>query len=265
MLDSYLIKSELEISYIDPDLIVFDSLDSTNKVAKEMLQKHAKEGTIVVAKNQERGRGRYDRKWHSPAGSLYMSIILKPENASHELPLLSLLMGCACAEAISGLFDIDVGLKWPNDLIVNERKLGGILSEIVTVRNQIRGVILGVGINQNVNEDDFPQELQKSTTSIQMELGYPTSIELLIAGIINNVDKRLANVSREDSYDSTIREFRELCITIGRDVLVQDAHETWNGTAVGVGIDGSLEVRDENDRIRRVRAGEIVHIQHEGS
>jgi BirA family biotin operon repressor/biotin-[acetyl-CoA-carboxylase] ligase len=265
MLDKYLITSELETSHINPDLILFDSLDSTNKVAKEMLQNHAREGTIVAATNQQKGRGRYDRIWHSPAGSLYMSVILKPENPSHELPLLSILMGCACVDAINGLFDIDVGLKWPNDLIVNERKLGGILSELVIVRNQIRGVILGVGINQNVNEDDFPAELRKSTTSIQMELGHPTSIELLIAAIINNVDERLSNVSREDTYESIIREFRELCITIGRDILVQETNNSWHGTAVGIGIDGSLEVRDEYDRIRRVRAGEIVHILHEES
>lgn len=265
MLDKYLITSELDTSHIQPDLIVFGSLDSTNKVAKEMLQNQAREGTIVVAKHQQMGRGRYDRIWHSPAGSLYMSIVIKPENPSHELQLLSLLMGSACADAIRGLFDLDVGLKWPNDLMVNERKLGGILSELVTVRSQIRGVILGVGINQNVNEDDFPKELQGSTTSIQMEIGHPTSVELLIAEIINNVDQRLAKVSRDDSYDSVIREFRDLCITIGKDVLVQDPGHTWSGTAVDVGLDGSLEVRNEYGGIRRVRAGEIVHIQHQES
>ncbi|MHA2361780.1 MAG: biotin--[acetyl-CoA-carboxylase] ligase, partial [Candidatus Thorarchaeota archaeon] len=216
---------------LSPAILFFEILESTNDYAKDLIAEDVVEGTIVIVDQQTRGRGRQDRSWHSPVGGTYFSIVLKPKLSFEQIPLISLLVACAIAKAIKGLHNIDVVLKWPNDIQVGELKLGGILSESVMKGNAILGLAIGIGINQNVNVSTFPPEIRSKSTSILNEVGHATSLEDLVANIFNEIDSRICRVEAESSYKAVISEWTSLNSTIGRKVIVHDDGSDTRGKA----------------------------------
>ena len=259
VVDPRAILNGVDLVLLEPNIVCVNQTESTNVLARVMVEGGLGEGLVAVADLQTQGRGRHDRKWHSPLGGLYFSIVLKPRIADEAAPLLGFLTACAIATEIREVLGLEISLKWPNDILVGERKLGGILSETVSTNGSLLAVI-GVGINQNVKREDLPAELQDNTTTILTEIGRETSRENLISAIISGIDSRLSRVESDSSFSSILDEWTNHSSTIGRSVRIRDGSEIIEGLAIGIGPDGSLEVEDSDSQLKRILIGDIFHL-----
>ncbi|MGY5855782.1 MAG: biotin--[acetyl-CoA-carboxylase] ligase [Candidatus Thorarchaeota archaeon] len=239
-----------------------DSVDSTNTEAKNLVMHGESEGLIVITKSQTAGRGRKDRPWLSPIGGLYFSIILKPRLGTENTPLLGLLGACAVARSLNALGVKNVGLKWPNDVLIGKSKISGILSEAVYLGEVTTGIVIGIGVNQNCPVSDMPPGLQWPTTSIVDEIGKETSIEALLCSIVNEIDALLQVVERDSSFAAVLDEWREVSSTLGARVRIHEDEKTTDGVAKDIGSDGSLIVETENGLVN-VLLGDVSHLRTE--
>ena len=165
-------------------ILFFRELSSTNDIAKELALQGAAEGTVTVAETQIRGRGRIEREWFSPKGGLWFSIILRPKISPKDAPKLTLMMSVAVAHALSKMFDLATEIKWPNDVLVKNKKICGILTEANTRGNQVQFVIIGVGVNANFDVRDMPFTLQPSSTTLKEELNKEINLEALLRTLL---------------------------------------------------------------------------------
>jgi BirA family biotin operon repressor/biotin-[acetyl-CoA-carboxylase] ligase len=212
------IKGLLSTEFVGSEIYVFNRVESTNDTAKELANKGCREGAVVIAGSQSKGRGRLGRKWESPAGvGVYLSILLRPEAAA---PQLTLVAGVAAVEAIREIsnfqfpisnsknMEYHISLKWPNDIIINGKKAGGILTESIA---NGKAVIVGMGINVNSEPSLFADELRSKATSIMIETGKKADRNILIAEILNKFEcwyKKFA----EGSETIVTEKFRELSL-----------------------------------------------------
>jgi BirA family biotin operon repressor/biotin-[acetyl-CoA-carboxylase] ligase len=157
----YEVKKGLKTKFMGKDIHYFKEVDSTNDVAKYLAENGAEEGTVVVAEIQNRGKGRRGKTWISPPGGVWMSIILRPDIPTSKAPQLTLVTGVAVAETLKKELKLDVGIKWPNDILIGNKKVCGILTEVNASVNKVNYVIVGIGIDMNVDVPLFPPELQK--------------------------------------------------------------------------------------------------------
>lgn len=182
------IESLMDTKWAGSNVVYYDEIDSTNNRAKEAGDNKAPHGTLFVADMQVAGKGRRGRVWQSPAGSsIYMTILLYPEISPLKAPQLTLVMAIAVAEGIKEVTGLDTKIKWPNDIVVNGRKICGILTEMSTEIDYINHVVIGAGIN--VNQDDFPEDIRKTASSLKMELGKQVKRSELIAAIMKSFEK----------------------------------------------------------------------------
>ncbi len=239
---------------------LLESVGSTNIEAKDLFLQGEKEGFIVAAKRQTAGRGRKDRTWISPEGGLYFSIILQPRLGSENAPLLGLLSACAVARSLTDVGVENVCLKWPNDVLIGERKIAGILSEAVFLDDENTGIIIGIGVNQNCPVSKMPQGLEWPTTSVIDELGKETSNESLLCSVVNEIDTRLQTVERDSSFNTVLDEWREVSSTLGVRVRIHEEGKTTDGIAKDIGEDGALIVETE-DGLVNVLLGDVSHLR----
>jgi BirA family biotin operon repressor/biotin-[acetyl-CoA-carboxylase] ligase len=231
-----------------------ETVSSTNSEAKEFFLQGETEGFIVAARNQTAGRGRKDRTWLSPVGGLYFSIILHPRLGPENAPLLGFLSAC------TELGVENVSLKWPNDVLIGDSKIAGILSEAVSTNDENVGIVIGIGVNQNCPVSDMPSGLEWPTTSVFDELGIETSIESLLCTIVNEIDTLLQIVERDSSFDAVLDEWREVSSTLGVRVRIHEEGKTTDGVAKDIGTDGSLIV-ETDDGLVNVLLGDVSHLR----
>jgi BirA family biotin operon repressor/biotin-[acetyl-CoA-carboxylase] ligase len=241
---------------------LLDSVGSTNTEAKSLFTQGETEGLIVIARSQTAGRGRKDRPWLSPIGGLYFSIILKPRLGTENVPLLGLLSACAVARSLNALGVKNVRLKWPNDVLIGQSKISGILSEAVSIGDEIVGIVVGIGVNQNCSVSDMPPGLQWLTTSIIDELGKETSTEALLCSIVNEMDTLLRVVETDSSFAAILDEWREQSSTLGVRVRIYEEGQTTEGIARNIGEDGALIVETEKGFVN-VLLGDVSHVRAE--
>jgi BirA family biotin operon repressor/biotin-[acetyl-CoA-carboxylase] ligase len=234
----------------------FETLDSTNDFAKELASREAPEGTVVVAETQTGGRGRLGREWNSPPGvGLYVSLVLRPMLPPMELPQITLTTAVAVVRAIRRVTGVAPGIKWPNDLLVNGKKLGGILTEMETESDRIRHVVIGLGLN--VNNPDFPPELAETATSLSQAVGGTLSrVDLLKAWLeeFEALYERFLN----QGFPEILAEWKRHTVTLGRAVTVRQGPREISGQAVDVAPDGTLLIYTPGGEIVRVTSGEIT-------
>lgn len=243
----------------DIRLVCFEKVDSTNDVAKRFVEEGVCDRLVVIANCQSAGRGRFDRGWESPPGGLYASLITKPVLSPSRLPLMGMMLGLSAVSAIHSLSAIEVHLKWPNDIVVNEKKVGGILCEAVTEGNQGIAVILGIGINVNLQPDDYPEDLRDSITTVFQETGGKSSIEDLAALLLNEVYGRIREVETRQTYESTLSEYKSVCNTLGRRVRVKQADGTFEGKALRIDEYGALILETEEGEAK-LSTGDVLHL-----
>ncbi|MBD3406542.1 MAG: biotin--[acetyl-CoA-carboxylase] ligase [Candidatus Lokiarchaeota archaeon] len=246
----------LKTNRLNPVIHRFSSVDSTNDVIKDFLQDSSEQNPVVIALQQTQGKGRLDRKWISPIGGLYLSVAIDLRIPAENSPLLVLLVGSACVSSIRNLTAIDAGLKWPNDILVSDRKVGGILCELVLDSKGNYYVIAGIGINVNTNMAELPPDVQKISTNLESTL----SIHKLAVHILNGIDSRLITIEGESGIDCILKEWENLSLTIGRRILVNLGNSTIHGTALGVTEDGALIVKETNGTQTIVDVGDVEHL-----
>ncbi len=240
----------------------FETVSSTNTKAKELFLEGEKEGLIVMARSQTAGRGRKERLWLSPVGGLYFSIILKPRLGTENAPLLGILSACAVARSLTALGVKNVALKWPNDVLIGQSKISGILSEVVTLGNETEGIVVGIGVNQNCPVSDMPPGLQWPTTSIIDEIGKKTSTTELLCSIINEIDALLQSVEKNSSFAAILDEWRGASTTLGRRVRIHEEGKTTEGFAKDIRENGALVVETDKGFVD-VILGDVSHIRVE--
>ncbi|MGI5875638.1 MAG: biotin--[acetyl-CoA-carboxylase] ligase [Dethiobacteria bacterium] len=237
----------------------FKQLESTNNALKKMADEGAPEGTVVVAEEQTRGKGRLGRFWISPPGKgIWLSILLKPQIAPQETPLFTLLAAVAVVKAIKNVLpETPAGIKWPNDILLHRRKICGILTELKAEADLLHYLTIGIGINVNLTTEDFPPDLKDIATSLYLENGQKKVPRLLLArNVLQEMDKIYERYGT-NGPSFIIAEWKKYNLTLGKKVTVKTALESFPGTAVDLGQDGALIVENEDKEKRHFYAGEV--------
>ena len=234
----------------------YETLPSTNDLAKELGGQEAPEGTVVVAESQTRGRGRLGRDWSSPPGvGLYVSLLLRPKLPPEELPQITLTAAVAAVKAVRKVSGLAAGIKWPNDLLWQGKKLGGILTEMETEADCIRHLVVGLGVN--VNNRDFPPDLAATATSLALAAGGPVSRVRLLQAFLEGFEVLYERfLARE--FAGILKEWKEYAVTLGQWVTVRQGLKEISGLAVEVAPDGALLLQIRPGEIVRVTSGELA-------
>lgn len=251
------IQARLRSRLIGRPLEVVAEIGSTNDAVMAAGRAGKAEGLTILADRQTAGRGRRGRPWASPAGvGLYTSVLLRPQQSPAKLPLLTLVAGLGVAEAIEEIAGAATRLKWPNDVLVEGRKVAGILAEMASADEEVGHFVIGIGINVNHGPQDLPQELFPAATSLSLATRRPIPRAELAAAVYNALD-RWYQVFREGRIESILAAGRERSATLGRPVDVLADEERWRGVAVDLDADGALLVREESGELRRVIASDV--------
>ena len=235
----------------------FKYLPSTQDVAGGLAERGAPEGTVVVAEEMSSGRGRMGRAWHAPPGGLWMTVLLRPGIPPEGMQVLSLLSGVAVAEAINDVSGLRAELKWPNDVLVEGRKVCGILVEASVEADVIDYVLLGIGINVN---NDLPEDLKDLATSLRALLRKRIPRVLLLAVTLSRLDALYEEFKR-GKVKKILNRWTSLSCTIGREVEAIYRGRTVRGKAIGLREDGSLILRLKDGSLEAVSAGDVVHLR----
>jgi len=247
---------------IDIDLIekfvAFDEVLSTNLKAKELAEKKAKQGTIIISKTQKKGRGRFNRTWESPVGGLYFSIILKPKCKPDKTTLLPLVGALSVCKTITAISDLYVKIKWPNDVLINGKKVSGILLESEYEKNNLKYVILGIGINSNTDLSSLSDDLRPVSTSIAYEIGINLNYYDFLKKLLINLDKYYKTFN-EKKYDTLIKEWKNNSDTLDRQICIDTSKEKITGTAFDIDESGFLLVKTDNGDVKKITSGDCIY------
>ncbi|MFH1422164.1 MAG: biotin--[acetyl-CoA-carboxylase] ligase [Planctomycetota bacterium] len=239
---------------IEWQLIKFETLASTNKKALEIIDSTAAEGTVIIAECQTGGHGRFGRKWYSLRGeSLSFSVILYPPCIDKQLFLLPVLTGNALTAAIKKISGVNALLKWPNDVLINNKKVCGVLIETKQINERFAAVI-GIGIN--VNNNQFPENIADKATSIKLECGKEVSTDDLLNTCLEEISQRYKNFI-SGKYDSIVQEAKQHSALIGKKVKIVSADKEIFGKAVDMDEVGALIVKLNSGTIQKFTTGEI--------
>ena len=245
-----------EPGLIGNTVLCFDEIDSTNSFLKQKALEGAADGTVVLAEFQTAGRGRLSRSFQSPKGKgIYLSVLLRPKLPPERIACVTAMAGVAVCNAVEKVCGVRPGLKWPNDPVMGNRKLGGILTELVMMPDGTPAAVLGIGLNVLQSEADFAPEIRAVATSVSMELGHAVAREALVAELIEQLERAYAAL-RRDAWSEWVRIYREDCVHIGKQIRLIDPDGEQTATAVDIDETFGLVV-EENGIRRTVRTGEI--------
>jgi BirA family biotin operon repressor/biotin-[acetyl-CoA-carboxylase] ligase len=258
-LDIETIRKQLADGAVEKHLHLFSTVGSTNSVLRELAAKGAPEGTTVIAEEQTAGRGRLGKPWFSPPGvNLYVSVLFRPSIAPREAPGFTFVGPLALADAIEAE-GLDATIKWPNDVLVERRKVGGILAECATIENRIDYVLIGFGVNVNITHAALREGLGNSghaASSLRDCLGREIDRNEFAAALLNQLMAWVA-VYRQCGPASLIAAWHDRDILTGRRVEVRGEGPSYEGRVLGVDAEAHLILRDSEGNRRRVLAGEI--------
>lgn len=243
---------------IGREIIFLDSTSSTNDVANEIGSKEkTPEGTVIIADEQKSGRGRFGRNWISPPGvNLYFTVILKPALFPENISIITLAVAVAVASSVREYTGLGAEIKWPNDILIHGRKIGGILVEMKSMGKHIDFINVGIGLNVNMQLDTLPEDIRPFTTSLQAESKTDIDRCSLLNAILNKLEQMYKMVLNGDKQ-TLINEWIRLNCTIGKKVSVQISNRIMRGVADSVNDNGELRIRLESGKIETVNSGEI--------
>jgi BirA family transcriptional regulator, biotin operon repressor / biotin---[acetyl-CoA-carboxylase] ligase len=251
-----MLKGRLKGSVFGKRIYHFLRTESTNHVAMELGYADEPEGAVVLAEEQTAGRGRAGRTWHSERGTgLYITLLLRPKISPVQAPLLTMMAGLSSHAAIQAQTGLTVDLKWPNDLMLGDKKLGGILTEMYAEPSQVRFVIVGIGIN--VNQEKFPSELAATATSLRVQTGRAQSRMELLVRLLREFETDYNRFMSEGSASVTQRFEAVSSYARGKRVSVSNGMETYTGVTAGLSREGLLQVERESGDIATVIAGDV--------
>jgi len=243
-----------------PQILRFDSLPSTNVEAARRATEGAAEGLCVVAGEQTAGRGRLQRQWVSPKGAgLYFSIILRPGFEQRAWPLLTLMAAVAVHDALRDSCGLETDIKWPNDVLANDKKLCGILAETVET-SRGRAVVVGIGIN--LTKHSFPAEFAGIATSVELAAGQNPEPEVVLAALVSSLVSYYQTLKQPGGPEEILREWAARSTYCeGKRIRVVESNATLVGTTRGLESDGALRVETDDGKMRIVRAGDVCVVR----
>ena len=249
------IRKYLKTEWLAGKIICETKIDSTNRYAKELAKQGAENGTLVVAECQESGRGRKGRMWESPKGNAYFSIILTPNISADRIAMMTLVAALSVAKAIEWVYDLAVEIKWPNDILINKKKICGILTESSINQFGVQYLVVGIGIN--VNQMEFSEEIKDKASSIQLESQKEVSCEQLIGEVMNCMEQQIEQFLTTGDLSKSLNAYNALLINKGKKVRVIEKEEEKIFIAIGIDEYGALIVEDEKGVQQRVISGEV--------
>jgi len=252
------IKAGLKTKVIGKDIKYFKETESTNIIAREIASSVG-EGTIVIAESQTAGRGRMGRKWISPEGGIWLSIILKPRMEPVYAPRITLMAGVSVAKTMQG-FGLPAKIKWPNDILINGKKVCGILTEIGAEVDIIDYLVVGIGIDANVDTGTFPEEFRDNSTSLEKEMGHKINRVEFVQKLLEEFDA-LYTEFQKDEFPHILEEWRNMSATIGQWVKITAQARTIYGEAIGVDNEGALIVETAEGHLEKIVAGNCEHLR----
>ncbi|WP_110927637.1 biotin--[acetyl-CoA-carboxylase] ligase [Bacillus massiliglaciei] len=234
-----------------------ETVDSTQKIAHQLATDGAPEGTIVLAEEQTGGKGRLMRPWHSPKYSgIWMSTILRPQIAIHQAPQLTLLAAVAVVKAVKEVSGLQPHIKWPNDLLLNKKKITGILTEMQAESDQIHSVIIGIGINVNQQTEDFPEDLRDKASSIFIEGQNRISRANLVQAVLYHLEE-LYFLYLKEGFAPIKEQWEAYAISLGQQIKATTIHSVIVGKALGITDAGVLLLEDEDGKVHSVYSADI--------
>jgi len=243
---------------IGRDIRVFQETTSTNDVIEKLARDGVKEGVVVFAESQTKGRGRLGRRWLSPTKrGLWFSVLLRPDLRPQEVTRLTVASATALRRAIELQTGLKPEIKWPNDILISGSKVAGILTELSAELDRIKYLILGIGVNVNLNPGDFPAELRRLATSLKAELGQPVSRPELAVAILRELDHDYARID-PGQFAALADEWEEHGATIGREVVIRTGDRQIRGRAESLGDDGELLLRTIHGHLERITGGDVT-------
>lgn len=240
------------------DIQVFQETSSTNDVVDRLARDGVKEGVVVFAESQTKGRGRLGRNWVSPPKKgLWFSVLLRPTMRPVEATQLTVAAATALARAVQAQTGISPDIKWPNDLLLNGRKIAGILTELSAELDRVRHVILGIGLDVNQVASDFPPDVRQIATSLKIECGRTIDRAALAAAVLEELDRDYARICA-GGFAALADEWESRCTTIGQGVTICIGDRRMRGRAEALDDDGALLVRTEHGRLERIIGGDVT-------
>ncbi|SPF36346.1 Biotin-(acetyl-CoA-carboxylase) ligase [Candidatus Desulfosporosinus infrequens] len=252
-LNEWAIQQALTTTCLGRTIYLENELSSTNVRAKELAHQGGVHGLTVVARYQSGGQGRLQRQWESPRGGLWMSVVLRPDLSLADASKITLAASVAIVDAIEELFQLRIGIKWPNDLVFNGQKLAGILGEVVGEWNAVQTLILGMGINAN-----FPRECLSAplnATTLFEILGYEVDLNILAAMILKHLEKEVISLENK-TFEKLRLRWTERAVGLGGEVKIIQGEQIFQGVFKGISTDGALLLETE-DGEKSFSAGEV--------
>lgn len=254
---SHEVKVGLQTKRIGHEISYYEEIDSTQIVAHQLAQNQVKEGHIVIANEQTAGKGRLGRTWHSRRGtSVSMSLILRPELPPQKTPQLTLLTAVAVVRAIHASTGLDCQIKWPNDVLINGKKLVGILTEMQADPDFVHSVIIGIGVNVNQSREDFDPDIRDIATSLLIEKNEQVDRASVISAILNEFEM-LYDLYLEEGFSPIKTLWETYSMSVGTNIYARTLKEVLYGYAVGITDDGVLLLRDESGETHSIYSADI--------
>lgn len=250
------IKSLMHTDWVAKEVLYFDTIDSTNTKAQELAEKGYPSGTLVVADKQDSGKGRRGRSWVSPSGTgIFMTLMIKPDINPNNASMLTLVAALAVAKAITSVTGEEAMIKWPNDIVVNGKKVCGILTEMNAQFDYINNIVVGIGIN--VHNESFPEEISQMASSLMIEAGGKRFHRAqIIAETMSYFEQYYDTFLKTQDLSALVREYDELLVNRNKSVRVLDPKEPFDGKAMGITPKGELIVDTWESR-KLVSSGEV--------
>lgn len=255
-----LIQMELGDIEIGHKIIHYFRIDSTNDAALALAVEGAAEGTVVVAEEQTAGRGRFGRKWFSEKSSgIYLSVILRPNLSPADAPALTLMAGLAAHRALSAATGLEVDIRWPNDLLVNHKKVCGILTEMNAELGRLHHVVLGIGVN--VNNRTMPSELGSMATSLRIEGGRSYSRAQILVGLLKELERYYKLLKNEGNAPIIRAWAKASTYAEGKTIRVRTSTEDFQAVTAGLDPNGMLRIRRGDGKEESLISGEILAVK----
>jgi BirA family transcriptional regulator, biotin operon repressor / biotin---[acetyl-CoA-carboxylase] ligase len=259
------IRSGLRTERFGRTLHLYDRIESTNTAALAMAEAGAPEGTVILADSQTQGRGRMGRVWHSPPDvNLYLSIIFRPECAAIRIGLWSLGAAVAVARAIEENLTLPARLKWPNDILVHNKKISGLLMESATQSGRSKHIILGIGLNVNLTREALPESLRSSVTSLREECGRQMDRVEILQRLLEQIELHYDNF-RTTPAQGILEGYAALSETLGQTVRVSEMNRTWTGNVMGFTPEGALVLQKPDGQNVIVHSEDVVHLMRKSA
>jgi BirA family biotin operon repressor/biotin-[acetyl-CoA-carboxylase] ligase len=253
------IQRGLSTSYIGKEIYYFPELKSTNIIAKEKALYGAEginEGTLIIAERQSAGKGRLGREWFSPAGGIWFSIILYPQISPSYISRITLMTAVAAVKAIKICTQIKSQIKWPNDILINEKKVCGILTEMSAELDIINWVVVGIGVNVNIKQQEFPEDIRERTTSLKEVLGKKVLRVKLVRVFLQEFEKYYEILKRRE-FSFILKEWKLYSHTLGKKIRVDMGERIISGEAVDINEEGVLILKKEDGELIEIISGTI--------